>query len=212
MRSFFLSTHLLCSFHFCQLRVVLACLRAQRPFRVATLSLRRCPAFQWDYAEESAALLVEFLAEVFFNPAPLTSVDKRPRDACLEVLYLGNNGLETAMAEGSTKCPGAIIANVWMKRGCLHKPLPELPPPPDDASNHVYEGPPLTLRRKSKAYWGGPGGPSCDAKRGAQPPPCSAEWRLARLSAIPARWRDLVDVKPKAKKGGGGGGKKNKKK
>jgi hypothetical protein len=201
-----------------QLIVVLACLRAQQPYLVATLSLRRCAALQGAHADVSAALLAEFLVEEFANAPPRTSVDQRLRDACLEVLYLGDNGLEAAMAEGSSKCPAALLVKAWLKKGCLHKPLAELPAPLKDASadgrssSNVPDYPPLTLRRKSKAYWGGPGGPTGDAKRGAEPPLCSPAWRLARLAMIPERWRAFVDDKPKAKKSGGGGGSEKKKK
>lgn len=111
------------------LKVVLETLRAQTPFIVTTLSLRHCPALR---SPECVALLASFLAEApRLNPPPLTSANKKPTEAIIEVLYLN----------GSVDDPRriSVVDAAWRKYGWLHGPTPEMPLP-------------ITFRRKSSSY------------------------------------------------------------
>eukprot|EP00613_Pedinella_sp_CCMP2098_P040957 CAMPEP_0171783852 /NCGR_PEP_ID=MMETSP0991-20121206/61730_1 /TAXON_ID=483369 /ORGANISM="non described non described, Strain CCMP2098" /LENGTH=329 /DNA_ID=CAMNT_0012392049 /DNA_START=124 /DNA_END=1114 /DNA_ORIENTATION=- len=93
------------------LAAVLATLRALRPFKVTTLSLRNCACFgvssngksdssadvakvngkSDSSADVAIGLLAAFLEERRFNDPPKASMDKRPVEACLEVLYVSGS-------------------------------------------------------------------------------------------------------------------------
>jgi len=120
------------------LAAVLATMRALRPFKVTTLSLRNCACFgvssngkSDSSADVAIGLLAAFLEERRFNDPPKASRDKRPVEACLEVLYVS----------GSVESPNhlATLDAAWRKSGHLHSLTPAPPLP-------------LTFRRKPTCY------------------------------------------------------------
>ena len=147
------------------LAAVLGTLRCVRPLTVATLGLRHCACLRDPETREAAVAMLAGYLEEAGAPLPFDPrAPGRPRETCVEVVYLEGCGLED-----HPKLLGALVA-AWARVGHLHGELPEMPEPPKNLNF------PVTLRRKAGSYQATPAArlammPAWAAEIAGAPPP-----------------------------------------